>query len=79
MLIVILCVTLVLTVSIGQHHGTRRLTRGFLVSIGAKVTCTTTTGITDGRYGECAGKNKHHLLRVGEDARMLTILNLYLE
>ena len=79
MLIEILCVTLVLTVSIGRHHGARRLTHGFLVSTGEKPTRTTTIGITDGRCGECAGKNKHHLLRVGEDARMLTILNLYLE
>ena len=55
MLIVILCVTLVLTVSIGQHHGTRRLTRGFLVSIGAKLTRTITTGITD---AQCAGYGK---------------------
>ena len=50
MLIVILCVTIVLTVSIGRHRGARRLTRGFLVSIGAKLTCTITTGITDGQY-----------------------------
>ena len=49
MLIEILCVTFVLTVSIGRHRGVRRLTHGFLVSIGAKLTCTITTGITDGR------------------------------
>ena len=50
MLIVILCVTLVLTVSIGRLLGNRPPTRGFLVSIGAKLTCTITTGITDGQY-----------------------------
>ena len=49
MLIEILCVTLVLTVSIGRHHGARRLTHGFLVSTGEKPTRTTTIGITDGR------------------------------
>ena len=49
MLIVILCVTIVLTVSIGRHRGARRLTHVFLVSTGAKVTCTTTTDIMDGR------------------------------
>ena len=49
MLIGILCVSLVLTVSIGRLRGTRPPTRGFLVSIGAKLTRTTTTGITDGR------------------------------
>ena len=46
----ILCVTLVLTVSIGRHHGTRPPSHGFLVSIGAKLTRTITTGITDGQY-----------------------------
>ena len=53
MFIVILCVSLVLTVFIGRHRGARRLTRGFLVSTGEKLTHTTTTGIMDGRCGEC--------------------------